>query len=227
MPTHSKARPSASDDHKAKTVKTKNAVATGSRNAITGQKLGKAARRGIIKNAEAVETFLAACESRNMTADLEAATLSLARVIRTTGNGRVSVQTESGEEASLPIAGVIKFRSGAGSKAGSANCMMTGDLIVVRGAQAAARISDGAAKIIAEAYARNGNTVPPGFFKSTAAAEEDDDPYEFDRTVEVAGEKAELAQLRADMARAKALRSGSGSGSALATITEEVDIDAI
>jgi len=223
MPTHSKARSSseaAGGGGAAK--KKKNVVATGSRNAITGQKLGKAARRGILKNAEAVEDILDACEHKNPYAELARLALSVARVVRTTGCGRVAVLLQSGEEASLPIAGSIKFKGGAGKKAGNSNCMMTGDMIVVRGAYAAGRLSTGAATMISEAYAGLGIEVPAGFFTTTAAAAEaDDDVYQFDRTEEVEAEKAELSAMRAEFARSKSLR--------LATVpeTDELNIDAI
>jgi hypothetical protein len=159
-------------------------VATGSRNAVTGQKLGKAARRGLIKNAEACEEFLTICHtSRQVESDLSAAALTLARIVRPTGAGRVEALLQTGETVSLPIAGAIKFKGGAGTKADRANCMGRDDIIVVRGAQAAGKLSDAAAQEIKRIFARIGVSVPHGFF-AEAATEEGDDVIEFDRSGE-------------------------------------------
>ena len=186
MPTHSKARPTHGDsDHKPRAAGAgKTAVATGSRNAVTGQKLGKAARRGLIKNAEACEEFLTICHtSRQVESDLSAAALTLARIVRPTGAGRVEALLQTGETVSLPIAGAIKFKGGAGTKADRANCMGRDDIIVVRGAQAAGKLSDAAAQEIKRIFARIGVSVPHGFF-AEAATEEGDDVIEFDRSGE-------------------------------------------
>jgi hypothetical protein len=231
MPTHSKSRPSHGDsEHKPRPAGGaggKPAVATGSRNAATGKKLGRAAARGLVKNMEVCDEFLTICErSTRPAADLSAASLSLARVTRTPGNGRVELVLETGEVASLPIAGVLKFRSGAAGKAGNANCMLRGDMVIVRGAQVACKLSDAGAQEAGRHYERIGMATPLGFF--TASTESigraallavPDDGFEFDRSAELAVEAADAAALRT-----KALRSSS----ALATVAEEpLDIDAI
>ena len=234
MPTHSKARPSHGDsEHKPRDSAAggagKAAVATGSRNAATGKKLSKAAARSLVKNATVCEEFLTICErSRQPEAALAEASLSLARVTRTPGNGRVEAVLETGEVATLSIAGVLKFRSGAAGKATSANCMLRGDMVIVRGAQAACKLSDAGAAEISRHYARIGMATPPGFFTASsesigAAAADADEGFEFDRSAELASEAGAVAVLRAEAARAKALRSGS----VLATVAEEIDIDAI
>jgi hypothetical protein len=186
MPTHSKARPTHGDsDHKPRAAgggAGKTIVATGSRNAVTGQKLGRAARRGLIKNAEACEEFLTICHtSRQVESDLTAAALTLARIVRPTGAGRVEALLQTGETVSLPIAGSIKFKGGAGTKTDRANCMGRDDIIVIRGAQAAGKFSGAAAQEIQRIFARIGVSTPRGFF-AEAAAEEGDDVIEFDRS---------------------------------------------
>lgn len=188
MPTHSKARPTHGDsDHKPRAAggaAGKTIVATGSRNAVTGQKLGKPARRGLTKNAEVCDEFLTICRtSRQMESDLTAAALTLARIVRPTGAGRVEALLQTGETVSLPIAGSIKFKGGAGTKTDRANCMCRDDIIVIRGAQAAGKFSGAAAQEIQRIFARIGVSTPRGFFAETAhGAEECDDVIEFDRS---------------------------------------------
>ena len=115
--------------------------------------------------------------------------------------------------------------------------MGVGDIIVVRGGLASAKVSTGAASLLKREFEKYGIRVPGGFFVSAAdvaaaagaggggAAAAADDGYEFDRTEEIEAETREIGELRKATARSYALRHGkaaSGSSS-----EEDLDIDAV
>ena len=231
-------------DAKAKTKKS--AAGGGGRSAATGVKIGKGAARAIGKNAECVEDFLTVFDTARRakepwTADmilclLKAEALQLARVTRSTGAGRLEVTLQDGTTGvSVPIAGNIKFKGRAGTKMDRANCMSVGDMIIVRGGLASAKVSTGAATVLRRDFERYGIRVPGGFFVSAteaavagAGAGAADDGYEFDRAEEVAAETKELAEIREAAARSYALRHGkAGSGSGSDSSSEDLDIDAV
>ena len=208
-------------------------------------KIGKGAARAIGKNAECVDEFLSVFDTaRRMygsscTADmimclLRAEALQVGRVTRSTGCGRLEVTLQDGTTGvSVPIAGNIKFKGRAGTKADRANCMGVGDIIVVRGGLASAKVSTGAATQICREFERYGLRVPGGFFVSATeavatAAAAVEDGYEFDRAEEVAAETKELADIRDAAARSYALRHGkAASGSGSDSSSDDLDIDAV
>ena len=220
----------------------------GGRSAATGVKIGKGAARAIGKNAECVDEVLGIFELARkatvpwtplqITQSLELDALQLARVTRSTGCGRLEVTLQDGTTGvSVPIAGTVKFKGRAGTKGDRANCMGVGDIIVVRGGLASAKVSTGAASLLKREFEKYGIRVPGGFFVSAAdvaaaagaggggAAAAADDGYEFDRTEEIEAETREIGELRKATARSYALRHGkaaSGSSS-----EEDLDIDAV
>jgi len=224
--------------------------AAGGRSAATGVKIGKGAARAIGKNAECVDEVLSIFELARkatvpwtplqITQSLELDALQLARVTRSTGCGRLEVTLQDGTTGvSVPIAGTVKFKGRAGTKGDRANCMGVGDIIVVRGGLAAAKVSTGAASLLKREFERYSIRVPGGFFVSAAdvaaagagggGGAAADDGYEFDRTEEIEAETREVAELRKATARSYALRhgkaaSGSGSGSSSG---DDLDIDAV
>jgi hypothetical protein len=222
----------------------KSAAGGGGRSAATGVKIGKGAARAIGKNAECVDDFLSVFDTARRakepwTADmilclLKAEALQLARVTRSTGCGRLEVTLQDGTTGvSVPIAGNIKFKGRAGTKMDRANCMGMGDIIIVRGGLASAKVSTGAAAVLHREFERYGLRVPGGFFVSAteaavAGAGAADDGYEFDRAEEVAAETKELAEIREAAARSYALRHGkAASGSGSDSSSEDLDIDAV
>lgn len=188
-----------------------------SRSAVTGVKMGKGARRALLKNAECVEEFLgvvadAGTMERKMTQaeagawleqTLTRSALVLGRVTRSTGAGRLEVTLQTGEKGvSVPIAGTVKFRGKSGTKTDRANCMCVNDIIVIRGSFANAKVSAGAAAQIRRAFEHFGVATPAGFFAFAEDAAEAEDGYEFDRSEEQAAEAAEIAALKVSAAKA-------------------------
>ena len=105
------------------------AAGGGARSAVTGVKMGKGARRALLKNAECVDEVLdiiaraEAVERKTggmkgeptkaaaiwLEQTMEQAAITLGRVTRSTGGGRLAVTLQTGEEVSVPIAGTVKF----------------------------------------------------------------------------------------------------------------------
>ena len=214
------------------------------RSQVTGTKLGKGARRALNKNADCVDEFLhivqAADGLGDLTGWLGGEALTLAKVTRSTGCGRLEVTALNIDSAaypekrvkepiseagcSVPICGTLKFKGRSNTKADRANCMCVGDVIILRGGLASGKMSAAAAGVVRRTFDDLGMTYPAGFFTATAAvADAGDDVIEWDRSEELAAEEEEVAALRADAARARALRSGT----AVAEEEEELNIDAI
>ena len=223
--------------------------ASGGRSAATGVKIGKGAARAIGKNAECVDEVLGIFELARkatvpwtplqITQSLELDALQLARVTRSTGCGRLEVTLQDGTTGvSVPIAGTVKFKGRAGTKGDRANCMGVGDIIVVRGGLASAKVSTGAASLLKREFERYGIRVPGGFFVSAAdvaaaagagggGAAAADDGYEFDRTEEIEAETREIGELRKATARSYALRHGKAASGSGSSSEDDVDIDAV
>jgi hypothetical protein len=200
-----------------------------SRSQVTGAKIGKGARRALNKNADCVDDFLhivqTAADLGDLTTSLGREALTLGRVTRSTGCGRLEVTAlnidgcaysevfakDGNAEVgcSVPICGTLKFKGRSSTKTDRANCMCTGDVIILRGGLASGKMSAAAAALVRSTFDSYGMTYPSGFFGSAADAE-DDDVIEWDRSEEFAAEEADVAALRAEAARARALRSGSG-----------------
>ena len=220
----------------------------GGRSQVTGVKLGKGARRALNKNADCIGDFLSIIQDSKsldeLTGDLGSEALTLGRVTRSTGCGRLEVTAlnidacayaevrakESISEAgiSVPICGTLKFKGRSATKTDRANCMCAGDVIVLRGGLASAKMSAASASVVRRTFDRWAMTYPASFFASTAeaagAAEAEEDGFVFDRSEELAVEEAEVAKLRAEAARARAARAG---GAKAASDEDELNIDAI
>jgi hypothetical protein len=211
------------------------AAAAGGRSQVTGVKLGKGARRALTKNADCVDEFLSIVSSSPtasyLAVALEKESLQLARVERSTGCGRLQVTLQDGTTGvSVPISGTIKFKGRSNTKTDRANCMCADDMIVIRGSFASAKVSPAAAAFIRKHYEAKGIKTPRGFFSSAVEEEEEKQMggnvgggggFEFDRDDELAGEEAEVAALRAQNARAIALRTGK----AVSVDSEDSDVD--
>jgi len=169
--------------------------------------MGRAAKRANDKNAECVEEFMDLVESayrengdpKKMCKDLLAAqeteALQAARVTRSVGCGRLQVLLQDGSEYSAPIAGTLKFKGRSSTKGDRANCMLTGDVIVIRGGFAAGKMSAGQVKRTATIYEALELTVPAGFFAAATGAaaemESTDVGFEFDHEAEEGEAKEE------------------------------------
>lgn len=187
----------------------------GGRSAVTGVKMGKGARRALLKNAECVDEVLdmiARAEAQEKRTDTKAgaawleqamaqAAITLGRVTRSTGCGRLAVTMQTGEEVSVPIAGTVKFKGKSGTKTDRENCMCANDIIVIRGSFANAKVSPAAAAQIRRAYEHFRISTPSAFF-AFAEDSEAEDGYEFDRSEEQEAEAAEIAALKVAAAKA-------------------------
>ena len=163
-------------------------VAVKSRSAVTGRQLGRAAKRSERKNSVAVEEYVEAVEGAKTAEDLSwVATgpgLTVGRVTKAMGAGRLEVQLPDGGSANIVIAGAVKFKGHAATKGDRTNCMSVADFIVVRGAQAAGKMSRAVAARVQAVFERHGVVVCKGFFASSSlggGTAEDEDDIEWDR----------------------------------------------
>ena len=118
------------------------------------------------------------------------------------------------------------------SKKERANTMQVGDVIVIRGSFASGKMSSAAATEARRIFERIGIRTPRGFFSASAVAKEEEEDadcgFEFDRSEELAAETAASAGLRAQAARAAALRAGTKvAGGSDDSESEEIDFDDI
>lgn len=190
--------------------------------------LGKSAKRAITKSSAAVEEYLAAAEAATGPEELAAIQrdgLFLARVTRALGAANLEVLLQTGTTIRVPIGGSIRFKGRAGSKTDRANCMVVGDVIVVRGAFASGKLLPGTTARVAALFERHGVSVPKGFFASgTEAADdaEEEGGWEWDRTAAAAEEAAARKMATASAAAAAAPAEAATEAEAAA-----VDVDAI
>jgi len=199
---------------------------------VTGQKLSKTARRAIEKSADCIDGFLDGFR-RGGVAALDDDAMTLGRVIRSTGGGRLEVtalhmpacadeeireKTPISSMASVPIGGNMKFKGVSQNKTDRANCMVADDVIVIRGGFACGKMTPAMAQLIRREFEKNDIMYPSGFFAARVVADagagagagaEDD---LFDRTEELAAEEKAIAELRAEKARIRALRRGTAAG---------------
>lgn len=134
-----------------------------------GDKLSKGALRSLAKATEAAEEYMEELRRCADTEDLDTITtrhsLSLARVTRAQGAGRLEVTLQDGTTGvSVPISASIKMKGRASTKTDRINCMCVNDVIVLRGAFAAGKLSGTAVRQAGEVFARLGRRVPAGFF---------------------------------------------------------------
>lgn len=198
MPAHSQARGSAAP----KAPKKK---------ANGGRPLGKAALRALGKNAEAVNTLINLLERD---ASLEEHHLALAKAVRPSGAGWMMVSfmdAEPGVEVNMPLKGAIRFKGRSANKGDRGNCVTPGDIVVVDGAQIAAKVSRVASFIIRLHLERLHIPFPKKFFESADADEEEsvDEGFDWERDEEAEeAEAAEEMARRAEEQRAYRLRHG-------------------
>jgi hypothetical protein len=153
-----------------------------------GRPLGKKARRAASKNNAVVEQFLTILATAKTQADLDVLqteALQLGRIIRPVGGNRMEVRLMAVEEegddevVKLPIGGNV--RGGRGAMRGDrANSMLAGDVVVIRGAQIAAKIPGPVSAALRDLLAALEVPFPKGFFASAEGGEEEEDEgFEF------------------------------------------------
>jgi len=161
-----------------------------------GRPLGKKAMRAATKNNAVVEQFLtilAAAKSQADLAVLETEALQLGRVIRQLGGNRLEIRLLDAEEhVKLPIGGNV--RGGRGAMRGDRpNSMNADDVIIIRGAQVAAKIPTAVAAAVRDLLSALEVPVPKGFFAAPGESAEEDDAFEFvEEDEEEAAEEEEV-----------------------------------
>lgn len=212
MPTHSKAKSHRESDGARPAERSK--VAT--RSAVTGKKLGKAAQRAVVKNADCIDQMLAILERADDADDVVSMTggtlaLTLGRVIRSPGGGRLEVNVlvlpnaaapltgrPIAEVCSVPVCGNLRIKGRSQTKTDFANCMLTDDIIVIRGGFASGKMGPAMAQAVQRQMDRLRLSYPPRFFAGrTCAWDADEEDDLFDRTGDLDGEMAEAAAVRA------------------------------
>lgn len=193
-----------------------------SKRGVGGRTLGKAALQARRKNAGAIADFLDMIEGVSSYEELEAAIardgLRLARVTKALGCGRLNVQLHDGRAVDLRIAKSVAFKGRAASKTDRENCMIAGDLVVVRDAMAAGKIPAALVLDLAAEFSRVGAATPAGFFTQGTELDAGAVGWEFDRRPEVAraGVRAAAAVSEEERALGVGARARSASPSAAA-----------
>jgi hypothetical protein len=149
-----------------------------------GAVMGKAALRARRKNAGAITDYLDMIERVSDHEELDEAvrrtSLRLARVIKMLGYGHMDVQLQDGTAANLGIAKSISFAGRAASKSSRENCILAGDLVVVRDGKVAGKFPVAMIRDLSDEFARVGVATPPGFFTLGTECEEESVSWEFD-----------------------------------------------
>lgn len=150
---------------------------------VAGRPMGKKAARAAAKNNAVVEQFvsiLAAAESQADLAILQTEALQLGRVVRQLGGNRLEIRLmdpAAEEHVKLPIGGNVRGGRAA-ARGDRANSMLADDIVVIRGAQVAAKIPPSVAAALRDLLDALDVAVPKGFFAAAGDSEEED-AFEF------------------------------------------------
>lgn len=193
MPKHSK-----SSDHSSSKEARHDSSGGGdwtiaTRTLVSGRQLGKSAIHALHKNSrtiQIVEELLR--ESKNLVTDLIKSAITFGRVVRPIGAGRLEVVVLTFDKSvssieRIPIAKTMRFKGIASNKTDRANCMCGGDMIVICGGFASAKLPLVTVDLIQIAFRDAGIYAPKGFFTITpvyevdSAIAENDDGIEFER----------------------------------------------
>jgi hypothetical protein len=159
-----------------------------SKRASGGRAEGKAAAKARQKNNKAVDDYFDMMERVSDTEDLDIAVartgLRLGLVTKMLGCGHLDIQLQDGTGVRLPIAKSIAFNGRAASKTDRANCILTGDLVVLRDAMVAGKVPLALVEDIEAHCERLGLESPVGFFTRGIVDEAELPTWEFDRSDE-------------------------------------------
>ena len=192
----------------------------------------QAARRGGKRHARAcrandsrLAAFVDALESspdHYAMEDYMTATASqLARVIKNHGGRQLEVQLQDGTTIKARVSGTLGTRGRAANKAHVEYVMTAGDVILISGGIAAAKVPKGLYKRLQEQFTAIHVSVPKSFFAVSDGAEEEDDGegWVWDMSAETAKAEASMARAMARSAKSTAILGGTvtiGGGSAAA-----------
>ena len=145
------------------------------RSAVTGRKIGKHCQRSIIKNACYLKDFYDSLESPTLASDLAKGSITLGKVTRNLGADRLQVialtfDSSIAEETSVRIRGTLQFHGRSSTKTDLAHCMYSGDVIIIDGGLASAKLTQALASEIAVIFKKNDIFFPKGFFSFSASA---------------------------------------------------------
>jgi hypothetical protein len=125
---------------------------------------------------------------------LEESSLTLGRVLRPLGGSMLDVQLQNGTSIRVPIGGNIRIRGRGGSKTDLTNCMTLGDLIVIRGGQAAGKMSPADSAALRKIFKRLQLVTPKGFLAPPGLLPEDENEDDmFDREAEDEDDSVSIA----------------------------------
>ena len=171
------------------------------RSQVTGRQMGRAAIRSANKNCEASTSFVEELERSSVDSICE--TDILAKVTRSPGGFQLEVKTWDHKDIqSVPIAGRLRFRGKSATKTDRDNCFCVGDIIVISGGMASAKLSGGQVARVAAVFKKHGVEAPRGFFAINSAGGDDDDDeggFTWDRSGEGDEDKTSEAEEEVDI----------------------------
>ena len=151
-----------------------------------GRAMGKAALKARQKNGKAIADFFTMVEGvsdyKEMDVAVEREALLLARATKMTGCGRLDVQLHDGRTTSLTFKASIRMAGRAATKGDRVNCVLAGDLVVVRDGKVAGKIPIALVKELEAEFVRIGAMYPAGFFSQGMEEAVGAIGWEFDRS---------------------------------------------
>ena len=191
----------------------------------------QAARRGGKRHARAcrandsrLAAFVDALDSSTDRVALEAYMTStasqLARVLKNHGGRQLEVQLQDGTTIKARVSGTLGTRGRAANKAHVEYVMSAGDVILISGGIAAAKVPRGLYARLEAHYSRLRVGLPKGFFLigTEAEEEEDDIGWAWDTSRETAVAEAALSKARTP---------AGGAGDAGDDSDDDIDVDAV
>jgi translation initiation factor IF-1 len=138
----------------------------------------------------------------------------LARVIKNCGGRQLEVQLQDGTTLKARVSGTLGVHGRVANKTHMGYVMFPGDVILITGGMAAAKVPKGIYHHLQAQMDRLGVVTPKGFFVIGDSKDEEktDDGWSWDISAEVAKAEGVMTRVRA---------------AAAATAEDEVDIDAI
>jgi hypothetical protein len=173
------------------------------RSQVTGRQMGRAAIRSANKNCEASTSFVDELERGKSAVTDICETDILAKVTRSPGGFQLEVKTWDHKDIpSVPIAGRLRFRGKSATKTDRDNCFCVGDIIVISGGMAVAKLSGGQVERVKAVFKKHGVETPRGFFGINASGGDDDDEaggFLWDRSGEGDEDKTSEAEEEVDI----------------------------
>lgn len=200
-----------------------------------GKRHARACRANDSRLAAFVDALDSSADHHAMEEYMTKTASQLARVIKNHGGRQLEVQLQDATTIKARVSGTLGTRGRAANKAHVEYVMTAGDVILISGGIAAAKVPKGLYRHLQDGFASIKVGYPKGFFAVGDDPKEDDDDGEgwaWDMSAETAKAEAFMARSRArsDKAAAGELPSG-GAGTAGGDDDDsdggDVDVDAI